>query len=206
MRKTFGFGITSATTTVANGAYMRNVSTMAADARAGSRGNWSCVGPPARPSATWYPPAVSRGLPAASLKGLGDLGRMFCTELGTVVDALKVQLRIVYAKKGNDFALSNSTTQSVAAFINRYEDSTFAAPVYANNCTSAVENGRNLLRSLNSITSNIFGGEETLVPGGVQAEGGLFDALGSVKTIAIAGAVIAGVVLVAPFAFKFLKR
>jgi len=136
--------------------------------------------------------------------GLGDLGRVFCTELDTTVDALKTQLRMIIAKKGSEFALTQASVQAAMSFISRYEDSAFATPVYGNNCTSATANGNSILRSLNSITSSIFGGDSTPVPDEVRSEGGLFDALGSVKTIAIAGAVIAGVVLVAPFAFKLL--
>lgn len=146
---------------------------------------------------------------------LGSLGRLFCSELDLVVDALQASLREVVRVRGDAAAKTNPTAQATVAFINRYKDGVFTAPIIGTEtCRNLITQGQALANAMNSLATGstaeqIFGGgpggTATPVPGGeISSGGGIMDALGSIKTIAIAGAVIAGVVLLAPVVFEFV--
>ncbi len=90
----------------------------------------------------------------------------------------------------------------VSAYVDR-GTSAWSAPLVGDACKNAVLEGRQLLARVNAILT-AHGVAPIPDPGVVPGSGGgIDDLMGTLKTVAIAAAVIAGVVVVAPLVFDF---
>ena len=161
------------------------------------------------------------GGPTPVVHGFAGLGRFFCGELDTVIDAMKAALREVVRVRGSAFVAADPTASTAVAFINRNEDSITALPVGGTeSCQNLVQQGKDLLSGLNSLATGsaidrIFGsgpgGKGTPIPGVTVADaGGLADTFsklsGTLKVVAIGGAVIAAAVVVAPIVYQLFGK
>lgn len=135
---------------------------------------------------------------ASAGQALGSLGRLFCSEIDVVVDALQASLREAWRVRGVEPTKQHPAAQAAVEFINRYKSGFLVAPIFGTEtCKNLIQRGNSLTEAMNSFIGS--SGVQTPIPQSeIKTEGGWSDTLGSIKTIAIAGAVIAGVVLLAP--------
>lgn len=176
----------------------------------------SCYAIPSLPSVAprgGFWPGKVKGNPAAAMSGLS--GSWFCDEVNGLIDSIRVAGDEAIRVRGEASVKSNPSYKNASAFVYRH-DKVFGAPLYGASCESAVREGKQHLANLNRVISGgIFdtGGGTTVNPDITTPEGsGPLEALGSIKTIAIAAAVIAGAALLAPIvieavgSFKALRR
>ena len=223
-----GLGNTVATmTSSTTNRFLQDVNAMRASARAFTKARTNtCVAMPrASPTSianrVFNAPNVGRGYPAASA-GFGGLGlvgdHLLCPEVDDVVIAVKSAVAQALRAKPVT-ARASALVGEANAFVNRYSGFGSAVLVGSESCQNAVNYGKQLIGRLDEkfgagtsgvpFWDKLFGGTSAVPNVNVDPSGGttggLLDALGSVKTIAIAGAVIAGVVLVAPVVWRLVK-
>lgn len=134
-----------------------------------------------------------------------------CPEANTMVDAIRAAgLQVSGIARAQTAAWDGSTPESSLIssnpLLSRAEDyvtrqsSPFSAPLTGDACKNVVAEGREILVGLNQIVRDA--GETPVAdPNPTPGSGGIEDLTTTLKTLAIAAAVIAGVVVVAPLVF-----
>lgn len=164
--------------------------------------------------------ACNDGRVQTSLHGLGAT---FCTSLNTALDNMSTLFKYVPPVPSGQ--KSDPRVEAAFKFWDRYRGWSPVSPL-GNDCEQLTSEANRHIQNLNSVVNwgpraptapgagggiadffgKIFGsgtGVSTVDPG---QQTSISDMLGSVKTIAIAGAVIAGVVLVAPVVWRVVGR
>lgn len=150
-------------------------------------------------------PRVTVGYPRAALGGLGLIGdHLLCPEVDDVV--LSVKAAVMKAQQANGDA---STISEAQAYIARHSGFGSSVLIGSEACQNAVNVGKQLVQRLSGggLLDKVFGNNtpNVNVNAGGGSTGSFLEALGSLKTIAIAGAVVAGVVLVAPVVWRMVR-
>lgn len=157
------------------------------------------------------PPCAS-GAPHA---GLGDLGRLFCSELDGVVISVDIALgQTSKLMLRTPSVMSRPEVTRAMAFVARHKG-ILAPPVIGNeSCRNAIAEGSQILMELNEVNQEFSarsGVEVKIVTAPnveVKPTESPQETLGTIKTMLIAGAVIVGAVVLAPVIFQgagFLK-
>lgn len=134
-----------------------------------------------------YRPTTQRRYPFSGLQG--NLGRFFCGE----VDLIMAPLRAVQAELQRLKAIGPVVSQ-INAFVSRYSGvfSEFYSPLVSDSaCQNTVLEGRRLAGAGNEVIRSL-GGTTVDVPNVNPKEGP--DIVGTIKAVAIGGAVVVGVV------------
>lgn len=143
-----------------------------------------------RPFGVYMP--LPRMCGAETLQGVeeiavGDLGRLFCAELDTVVG----RLRNVLGELRRRGSTTDSVTNSVVTFINTY-GRTLASPLFGESCQNAVDEGERLVVAGNEQIKKLSGTPVPTTDVTISKEGGPAEVLKSFRSIIVATAVTVG--------------